>query len=341
MKKLGKSGITVMIFYILLLLSPAVVRAQDVSFYQIGAYMPGMINVRDFMAPVSGLFLVDYNYWGNTRSFYGRNGEKLRDTQIDLSGRFPELGEVNINLRADIKGYLNVPFLMFAYQTKFTEDLKLAASFSPTYITGDYRVYTPLTEGRVEVQGNAAGWADWFFSPIGIWWTRPRLNLAFLYGFYAPTGRYEHGADDNIGQGFWTHVFQIATYYHRMEGALALFVMPTLELNGKLKGRDFRAANRFSLEYGVSMYFTEWLEVELMNAHNWQITGDSGTDMWWRGTSIDVRDRKNTFGAGVGIWPWQNVLQLRFKYMFDYAVRQRFKNDYFALSAFIALWVQK
>jgi hypothetical protein len=33
----------------------------------------------------------------------------------------------------------------------------------------------------------------------------PRVDLTAGYGFYAPTGRFELGATDNIGLGFWTH----------------------------------------------------------------------------------------------------------------------------------------
>ena len=46
---------------------------------------------------------------------------------------------------------------------------------------------------------------------------RRRFNLTTAYSFAAPTGRYELGADDNIGLGFWTHQFQGFGYYFPFE----------------------------------------------------------------------------------------------------------------------------
>ena len=38
-----------------------------------------------------------------------------------------------------------------------------------------------------------------------------RADFIAGYGFYAPTGRYEAGADDNIGLGMWSHEIQGGT----------------------------------------------------------------------------------------------------------------------------------
>ena len=161
------------------------------------------------------------------------------------------------------------------------------------------------------------------------------MDLSFMYTFYAPTGRYEIGADDNLGQGFWTHQFQLPAYFYAMEQATALAIIPTFEHNGKVKDSEARAGNRFSLEYGISQYFTEWLEVEVMNGHNWQISNDSGSDDWWTGTRFDSRDRKSTFSAGVGVWTLKGMLNIRAKYIMDYGVRQRFKNDFVSFSVML------
>ena len=64
-------------------------------------------------------------------------------------------------------------------------------------------------------------------------------------------------------------------YFYAMEQATAFALIPTLELNGKVKDANARPGHRFSLEYGISQYFTSWLEVELVNGHNWQISEDT------------------------------------------------------------------
>jgi hypothetical protein len=153
-----------------------------------------------------------------------------------------------------------------------------------------------------------------------------------MYTFYAPTGRYEIGADDNLGQGFWTHQFQLPAYFYMMEQATALVIITTFEFNSKVKDSEARAGNRFTLEYGISQYFTEWLEVEVMNGHNWQISDDTGENAWWNGTRFDSRDSKSTFSVGVGVWTLKGMLNLRPKYIMDYAVRQRFRNQFVSFS---------
>ncbi|MBW2223316.1 MAG: hypothetical protein JRF54_03695 [Deltaproteobacteria bacterium] len=70
----------------------------------------------------------------------------------------------------------------------------------------------------------------------------------------------------------------------------------------------------------------------IVNAHSLQVEDDKGSDVWWRGTRLDGKDRKNTVVVGVGAWPWKERLYLSFKYARDYAVRQRFVNNTFSLT---------
>ena len=37
-------------------------------------------------------------------------------------------------------------------------------------------------------------------------WRTERAGIRAIYGFLAPTGRFEAGASDNVGSGYWTHV---------------------------------------------------------------------------------------------------------------------------------------
>ena len=114
--------------------------------------------------------------------------------------------------------------------------------------------------------------------------------------------------------------------------ATAFALIPTLEINQKIKGVNFKSGNRFSLEYGISQYLTERLEIEIINAHNWQISKDKGDDFWWSGTRFDGKDYKSTISVGSSYWVLKNILSLRFKYIQDYTVKQRFKNRFFSLS---------
>ena len=306
-----------------------VILAQRISPYMSGSYYPGLVNLRDYAAAPAGLVFMDYNYWLSSSGYYDKDGEEFSGGTINLPSPFIP---INIDINPEMSGYMNVPSIFYASEFKVF-GAQYMASITPIYLSFDYEAFIALGDTSTNISGKISGWGDLAAMPLGLSWTfDKKMDLSFMYTLYAPTGRYEVGADDNIGQGYWTHQFQLPAYFYAMEQATAFGIIPTFEFNGKVKDSEASPGNRFSLEYGISQYFTEWLEVEVMNGHNWQISDDSGTDAWWTGTRFDSRDSKSTFSVGVGVWTLKGMLNLRAKYIMDYAVRQRFKNDFVSLS---------
>jgi hypothetical protein len=103
----------------------------------------------------------------------------------------------------------------------------------------------------------------------------------------------------------------------------------TYELNGKVKDEDFNPGNRLTLEYGISQYLSDRLEVGIMGGTNWQVSDDKGEDVFWDPT---VRDKKSTLAFTAGYWAWEQRLQLSVKYAFDFALAQRFKTNMLMLN---------
>ena len=309
------------------------VLAQRISPYQSGSYYPGLVNLRDLAAAPAGLILLDYNYWFGSNGYYDKNGDEFTGGTINLP---PPKDPVNVTLEPELSGYTNVPVLFYASKFKLLGGAKYLASISPIYMSFDYSAFLALGNSSGNISGRSSGFGDFSFMPLGLSWSFDnKLDVAFMYTIYAPTGRYETGAEDNMGAGFWAHQLQAPVYLYALEQATAFAVIPTLELNGKVKDADARPGNRFSLEYGISQYFTNWLEVEIVNGHNWQISSDTGEDVWWSDTRFDGRDSKNTFCAGIGVWPVEGILNIRAKYIMDYGVKQRFKNRFWSLSIII------
>lgn len=319
-------------FLFVLMLLPGAMVAQRISPYQAGSYYPGLASLRDYAAVPAGLFILDYNYWFQSNGYYDKNGNQFTGGTVNLDG----IGPVDFTVNPELSGYGNVPVLFYASKFKILGGARYLASISPVIITTNYNVFLSVGDTSANISGKVSGFGDLSFMPFGLSWSfGERVDLAFMYTVYAPTGRYNIDADDNLGQGFWTHQFQLPTYLYFLEKATALAIIPTLELNGSFMGADARAGNRFSLEYGISQYFTEWLEIELVNAHNWQITNDKGDDIWWRNTVFDTKDSKNVVSLGIGVWPGLDWLNLRFKYITDYNAKQRFKNHFYSFSLVI------
>ena len=307
-------------------------NAQQASAYQGGFCQPGIMNVRDMAAPPGeGVIFIDYNYWINSNGYRDVNGDRRSGITIPD----PETNEGHyINLDTEIKAYVNAP--VFFYATKFKIlGARYSVAAAATIIGANVRVdIQPDGDGNVHAVGNTGGFGDMLIMPVDLAWSfNKKVDVSLMYSMYLPIGRFELGADDNIGKGYLTHQIQAPTYLYLMDKATALFVMPTLEMNGQIRDTDVSPGSRFTVEYGFSQYLTSWLEIEVINGHNWQITDDKGDDVWWKGTDLYEKDSNNTFGAGVGVWPLVGKLNLRAKYAFDYGSKNRFKNTFFSFSA--------
>jgi hypothetical protein len=328
-----------------LALAPAPVRAQVVSPLQQGHYAPGMMNVRDMATPADGLYVVWYNWGISSDTFVDRDGDKV--DRLNLSEVDPAYPDLDVELELD--GLATVPVLFWSKGTRYLGNARYIAMIAPNYFTADYKAVGEVVGGGSDpgyTEGSVSGWSDLVVTPIGLSWALGhfgevsvpdedmiaagapplrRFNATAAYSFVAPTGRYTTGADDNIGLGFWTHQFQGFGYYYPFEHqSTALMAGLTYELNSGIKDVDVNPGNRLSLEWGVSQYFNSWFEFSVHGAHNWQITDDTGTDVFW---DPAAHDRKNSLMLGAGFWPWAGRLQLNARWGFDYGSRQRFDNS--------------
>lgn len=63
--------------------------------------------------------------------------------------------------------------------------------------------------GLDEQAGTGAG--DLYLLPITLGWHMTRADIKAAFGFFAPTGRYTAGADDNLGKGMWCYELSAGT----------------------------------------------------------------------------------------------------------------------------------
>ena len=321
---------------VLLLFGTASLNAQVTSPLQTGHYVPGVANIRDYVTPAPGFYALWYNVFLSS------------DTYVDGTG---------VDVDMDLKSFATVPALFWASTFTLLGGARYQVSVAPSWLVADYTFVTDPggpgfpPAGNQPIQGSVSGFSDLEVTPVGLSWALGRFkepaitdaeavqaglapprrfNLNLMYSFYAPTGRYVTGADDNIGLGFWTHQFQGFGYWYPVaDQATAIMAGLTYELNSQIKDVDVTPGNRVSLEYGVSQYFTPWFELGIHGANIWQVTDDSGSDVYW---DPSVHDRKGTLLFSAGFWPWSQRLYLNAKYGFDYGALQRLENDYLMLN---------
>ena len=97
------------------------------------------------------------------------------------------------------------------------------------------------------------GLNDMYVVPLYLGWHAPRADFVAGYGFYAPTGRYEAGADDNVGLGMWSQEIQAGTTVY-LDAAKKVSAATTayLELHSNKKDQDLKVGNLLTLEGGAA-----------------------------------------------------------------------------------------
>ena len=318
-----KSIILTTVFIVLgILNTKAQLPEQIVSPAQSGGYVPGINGVRDYANPgQDGLSIIDYNIFVNAKSYYDRFGNKVNAIEGPLGNTIP--------LDIDISGYINSLMLVYASpKLPFLGNAQYLFIAAPNYATAKATVGLGEIQNGKTVEGGASGFGDLTVSPLMLSWSLDKFDFTGGYLFYAPTGRYETAADDNIGLGYWSHIFQMATYYYpKPDKSTAFMFMPSYEFHGKIKDADVRPGSRFIMEYGISQYLSEKLEVTLQGGHAWQISEDSGSDVYW---DTSVKDQMSVFGLGIGYWFLPN-LYANAKYTGSYGLKQNLKTNMFQL----------
>ena len=301
--------------------------SQVVSPVQGGHYSPWVKNVRDMATPPPGLFVLWYNVYATSDSYFDRAGNEFNSIRLDQI--HPALPNISVDM--NLNAFATIPTIFWASSFKILGGARYMAGISPGYTSADVSIVTERggiildTTYTRAIEGKVSGFTDLFVAPVGLSWELDKVDFTFLYGFYAPTGKYETGSTDNMGLGFWTHQFQGYTYFYpAAEKSTALMLGLTYELNATIKDADVAPGNRVSLEWGLSQYLSERFELGVMGGHNWQVSNDSGDDVYW---DPGFHDRKSNLIFNAAYWVWKEHLLLSFKYGFDYGLRQRFKNN--------------
>lgn len=313
----------------ILVAGPAAAQTAPVlvSPLQGGHYYPSLMNLRDYTTPAAGLYVLWYNAYGWSDSFYDQHGNKF--ASVNLSQLNPRLPDLNVNVNQG--SFMSTPTLVWALDKLLPFGIRYFALLSLPFVSGSGSgilegggiVVPPGT--TTSANYSATGFGDLALVPVGLSMSTPKLDLTFTWMVYAPTGKWEVGGTDNTGLGFWTNQLQLFGYFFPQAGRkTAIQLGLTYEFNTDLKGQPVKPGNRFTIQYGVDHYFTEALLLGLQGGNNWQVTNDTGSGVYW---DPDVHDSTNFWGVSAGYWVWQDRLMVNTKYVMNYAPRQHFGNS--------------
>ena len=124
------------------------------------------------------------------------------------------------------------------------------------------------------------GLNDLYVVPLYLGWHAPRADFVAGYGFYAPTGQYEAGANDNVGLGMWSHEIQAGTTVYldaakKISAATTAYSSP---LNKK--DQDLKVGNLLTLEGGAAYNVPRSAALLVLGYYlQAKLSADSGADV--------------------------------------------------------------
>ncbi|MFL5473337.1 MAG: transporter [Gemmatimonadales bacterium] len=195
-----------------------------------GVYPLGMSATSSGVMPAAGFT------YSNAFLFYSRNRS--------LSGTGEVLATGSNSVLMDMNGFV------WASSKEVLGGARLAASAT-----------LPIANNSLasDVSGaisGGGGFADSYYQPVILGWSTPRAEIKAIYGFLAPTGRFDAGEDDNVGSGYWTHVVASGqTIYLTADKRTALSAFQMYEFHGTQESTGIRPGQTFNLDYSATRSF--------------------------------------------------------------------------------------
>ncbi len=173
------------------------------------------------------------------------------------------------------------------------------------------------------------GFADSYYQPLILGWAMPRAEIRAIYGFLAPTGRFEVGADDNVGSGYWTHVIASGqTLYLTRDRRTAVSAFQMYEFHGTQETTGIQPGQTLNLDYSITRTFPLredlQLQVGVVGYGQWQTTDKSGPAVTPEQAAAHYRVNALGFATNLS-WPARQV-GLGLKYYNEFSNRSTFQG---------------
>ncbi len=219
--------------------------------------------------------------------FYNRyNADKVVNGNGDRVTFSPDMpGNITVNAFAGLLWYVSNKRILGAnYSVMAVVALANAAVEVPIF-------------GLQAETGTAFG--DIYLRPLNLGWHTKRVDYTAGIGLFAPTGRYDVDAADNIGLGMWTfELFAGATVFFDEAKSWHFATTAFYETHTDKKDTEVRVGDILSLEGGLGKSFLDGaLSVGVAYYAQWKISADDfGINFQLPGGPLIGKHR--TFAAG-------------------------------------------
>jgi hypothetical protein len=173
------------------------------------------------------------------------------------------------------------------------------------------------------------GLADSYYQPFILGWRKKRADIRAVYGFLAPSGRFNVGASNNVGSGYWTHAFSSGqTLYLDANRTTAVSAFQMYEIHTTQQGTQVHPGDTLNLDYSLmrvlSLQRNLNLQVGLVGYEQWQLTDKTGPGITPAQSSAHYRVNALGFGSSL-ILPERKV-SVGIKYFKELEDRSTFQG---------------
>jgi hypothetical protein len=243
------------------------------NLYSQGHYNGGSFNPNDyFVSSASGwVFSLYYSY--SQMDYYNASGDKTDIIEINQNPPF------SVEVDQKVKTHSVIPMLIYFGKGKIMNAnwgfMALPIINNPNAnIALDFYLDQNISSSQ-SIDIKSFGFGDFYLQPIWLTWEKNRLSTTFSYGLWIPVGKYETNDPENVGLGYWSHNFRVATRF-KPNSKLGFTGAVTFELNNKQKGVDFTEAPHLTFDFGGSYNFTMGHEIGFFGFGTWQTGNDQG-----------------------------------------------------------------
>lgn len=270
-----------------------------------GVYPVGMNATNSGVTPEAGIT------YSNLFVFFSRDEKKDSEGNVVATGQNSILMDLN----------------SFVWVSKGTIGLLGGAVFSASATLPVAN--NSLTSDLAGPVSGGGGFADSFYQPVILGWRKRRLDTRAIYGFLAPTGRFEGGGNNNVGSGYWTSVLSSGqTFYLTDNKVTALSAFEMYEFHGTQQGTMIHPGQTLNLDYSLTQAFPLQanlrLQLGLVGYGQWQTTDKQGPMITPEQAAAHYKVNALGFAANA-IFPGRNT-SIGVKYFHEFACRSTFQG---------------
>jgi hypothetical protein len=182
------------------------------------------------------------------------------------------------------------------------------------------------TAGQLSAGG---GFADFYFQPFILGWTSDRVATRAAYGVLAPTGRFNAGATDNVGSGYWTHAPSVGvTFFLTGDKATTLSAFHMYEFHTVQQGTGIHPGQTADIDYSltrtVRVTDEALLQLGAIGYGQWQTTDKTGSTVTT--TQRSARYQVNALGFAANVLLPARSVSLGLKYFREFSNRSTFQG---------------